>query len=160
MKQTTLVPEYVEFIPERLVDGVLYISETYKTALHRCACGCGEEVVTPLSPAEWRLQRVGDTVSLSPSIGNWSFSCKSHYIVRRNRVVWAESMTDAQIAQVKVRDARDKARHLSYVNSIKHGLANAGQSAQSQKPAPGGGFGLKNIWRNVMARLRKWSVHV
>ena len=39
MRQTALRPEFVEFIPEQLEDGVLYISQRYGTAMHRCCCG-------------------------------------------------------------------------------------------------------------------------
>lgn len=68
-----LIPEFVEFIPERLAPEVLYISKRYSTASHLCCCGCGLEVVTPLNPAKWRLIENNGTVSLHPSIGNWSF---------------------------------------------------------------------------------------
>jgi hypothetical protein len=47
MRQTALRPEFVEFIPEQLEDGVLYISHRYGTALHLCCCGCCSEVVKP-----------------------------------------------------------------------------------------------------------------
>jgi hypothetical protein len=33
----------------------LYVSLEYATAIHACACGCGNEVVTPLSPNGWKL---------------------------------------------------------------------------------------------------------
>ena len=38
----------------------------------RCCCGCGEEVVTPFSPAQWQMSFDGEAVSLHPSIGNWN----------------------------------------------------------------------------------------
>lgn len=53
MRQTALPPQFVEFIPEQLEDGVLYISERHGTAIHLCCCGCGTELVTPLNPAGW-----------------------------------------------------------------------------------------------------------
>ena len=65
--------EFVEFIPSTLNDGVLYISIPYATAVHKCCCGCGEKVVTPLTPTDWSLTFDGLTASLSPSIGNWGF---------------------------------------------------------------------------------------
>ena len=49
-------------------------------------CGCGNEVVTPLSPTDWHLTFNGKTVSLHPSIGNWNFDCQSHYWIRNNEV--------------------------------------------------------------------------
>src|ERR1700730_13391675 len=62
-----LQPEFVDFIPERLDRGVLYISRRYSTASHLCCCGCGLEVVTPLNPAKWHLSVDKGTVSLNPS---------------------------------------------------------------------------------------------
>jgi len=47
--------KFVEFIPAKPEEGILYISIEYKTATHLCACGCGERVVTPLSPVDWKL---------------------------------------------------------------------------------------------------------
>jgi hypothetical protein len=104
MRQTYLRPSFVQCIPDRLEDGVLYISERFRTCSHNCCCGCGEEVVLPLSPAEWQLSREGEAVSLWPSVGNWDYACKSHYVIRRNQVRWAGAMTALQIKRVKQRD--------------------------------------------------------
>lgn len=83
--------KFVEFIPEALDDDVLYVSVIHGTAVHGCCCGCGREVVTPLTPADWELTFDGETVSLYPSIGNWNFPCRSHYWITKNRVEWAPS---------------------------------------------------------------------
>lgn len=107
-----LTHQFVEFIPERLQDGVLYVSVAYATAAHKCCCGCGHEVVTPLTPTDWKLIFDGETVSLDPSIGNWSFPCKSHYWIRCNNVQWAERWTREQIDAGRVRDATLKGRRL------------------------------------------------
>jgi hypothetical protein len=55
----------------------------------------------------------GDLVSLSPSIGNWQFPCRSHYWIRENAIVWAGSMTEAEIAAVRRRDAADLQRYFA-----------------------------------------------
>ena len=81
--------KFVEFMPEKLEPGVIYVSLRFALVSHQCACGCGEEVVTPLSPKDWQLIFNGDTVSLYPSIGNWKFQCRSHYWIDQNRAVWA-----------------------------------------------------------------------
>ena len=81
--------EFVNYIPEALDDGVLYVSIPFATVMHRCCCGCGNEVVTPLDPTDWQMTFDGKAVSLSPSIGNWSLSCQSHYWIHRNQVRWA-----------------------------------------------------------------------
>lgn len=79
---------FVELMPKEIEDGVLYISMEYATAIHRCACGCGNKVVTPLSPKDWKLTFNGESISLSPSIGNWNFDCKSHYWIVNNNIKW------------------------------------------------------------------------
>ena len=102
---------FVDFIPEQPEQGVVYVSMEYCTVLHRCFCGCGREVVTPLSPAQWKLVFDGETVSLDPSIGNWSYECESHYWIRRNRVVWAPSWSREEIVWGRAQDREDLKRH-------------------------------------------------
>jgi hypothetical protein len=92
-----LIPVFVEFVPESIDEGKLYISEEYSTAVHKCCCGCGLKVVTPLKANGWRLTRNGDFVTLYPSIGNWSFPCQSHYWIRRNEVQDSYPMTKEEI---------------------------------------------------------------
>lgn len=92
MKQSKFRVLFVETIPpfENFEDGILYVSITYKVAIHRCMCGCGSEIVTPISPNGWSLMYDGENISLSPSIGNSNYPCKSHYFLRKNKVVWLE----------------------------------------------------------------------
>jgi hypothetical protein len=88
MKQDFAIEhQFVEFIPNEREERKLYVSIEYATAAHNCFCGCGTKVVTPISPTGWRLMFDGETVSLDPSVGNWGFKCRSHYWVRRNKVV-------------------------------------------------------------------------
>lgn len=98
---------FVQFIPERLEPGVLYISRRYRTASHLCCCGCGLEVVTPLNDAKWSISEREGQVWLRPSVGNWSFPCQSHYWIEGGRVVWARAMSRSSIAAVRKRDLRD-----------------------------------------------------
>lgn len=100
---------FVDVIPERLESGTLYISLEHTTMLHLCACGCGKEVVTPLSPTDWRMTFDGEAVSVWPSIGNWSLSCRSHYVIAGGKIRWAEDWTDKQIEQGRAHDRRRKA---------------------------------------------------
>lgn len=88
MKINKIEPVFVDKIPNVLEEGKLYISEKYKMAIHRCACGCGEETVTPLDENGWTLENNNNIVSLSPSIGNFSFKCKSHYFIKENKIIW------------------------------------------------------------------------
>jgi hypothetical protein len=92
VRSEELQPVFVEFIPTDLDDGLLYVSMDYATATHRCACGCGVSVVTPLGPADWVLIFDG-RVTMSPSVGNGQFECRSHYLIRNNRVEWFRPMT-------------------------------------------------------------------
>lgn len=98
-------PAFIDFLPDRLEDGVLYISIEYTTVAHLCACGCGHCVISPLSPAQWSLTFDGASVTIRPSIGSWQLPCRSHYVIHRNRVRWARPWTDAAITEGRRRDA-------------------------------------------------------
>jgi hypothetical protein len=91
----------VEFIPEELAEAILYISIEYSTASHLCMCGCGSKIVTPLAPGRWSIVFDGETVSLRPSIGNWSYPCQSHYWLRGGRVEWAPTWAADEIASAR-----------------------------------------------------------
>lgn len=103
--------KFVEFIPDIIEDGVLYVSIKYCTAIHKCVCGCGNEVVTPISPTDWKLTFDGKTISLSPSIGNWNFSCQSHYWIKRNEIVYAEKWDKEEIQVGRINDKKRKAKY-------------------------------------------------
>ncbi|GAB1342130.1 hypothetical protein MASR1M101_12570 [Gemmatimonas sp.] len=92
---------------------MLYLALDYGTATHTCCCGCGEEVVTPLTPTDWRITYDGETISLSPSVGNWNAACRSHYIVERGRVIPCGDWSDERIAAERQRDCGTKARYYS-----------------------------------------------
>lgn len=86
-------PEFVEEIPEEINDGHLYLCLPYNAVIHKCACGCGEVISTPLDKKHgWIMQYDGETVTLSPSIGNGSYECRSHYFIRGNNIVWLGKM--------------------------------------------------------------------
>ena len=84
----SLQHKFVDHFPETLTDGVLYVSIPFATVTHACCCGCGEEIVTPLTPIGWKLTYDGETVSLCSSVGNWQLPCRSHYWIRANQVIW------------------------------------------------------------------------
>jgi uncharacterized protein DUF6527 len=120
MRYTSITHEFVEYIPGELAEAVLYISITYRTAVHRCACGCGNKVVTPISPADWQLFYDGETVSLTPSIGNWGFHCRSHYWVTSNQVQWSGTWTDKRIAAGRARDDWDRQQYFAGRTAAAH----------------------------------------
>jgi hypothetical protein len=97
---------FVDRIPSDLNDGVIYVSIEYATAVHNCCCGCGNKVVTPITPVDWQLRFDGESVSLEPSIGNWSFPCKSHYWISHNQVKWAPTWPAEKVAAGRARDRR------------------------------------------------------
>ena len=105
--------KFVDQIPEELDEGVLYVSIQFGTVVHKCACGCGEEVVTPLGPAEWQLTYDGRTVSLAPSVGNWSFPCRSHYWIEGSNVRWASGFSGAEVALVRQKARTRRASYYS-----------------------------------------------
>lgn len=150
----TLRPELVVFIPQMLEPGVIYISEKYRTASHLCACGCGEKVVTPLSPADWRLTFHGDCVSLHPSIGNWNYDCCSHYWIRRNKIVWSGQMSAAHIAHVQEHDRLDKAQHVAQRNQVKSRLDQP-PTAQPTSPDSKTLSFWERIWMAIIHFLRR-----
>lgn len=113
MQHTRLEHRFVEELPERLESGVLYVSIEYATAAHRCCCGCGEEVITPFTPTDWKMTFDGETISVQPSIGSWTLACRSHYVIDRGKVIKAGAWTDEQVAAERRRDRAAKARHYS-----------------------------------------------
>jgi hypothetical protein len=108
MPEPRLHHQFVEYIPEQLDPGVLYVTVRFGTVVHTCCCGCGQEVVTPLSPTDWQLTFDGESVSLYPSIGNWSLPCRSHYWIKKNRVVWAPAWSAKEIAAGRAADQHTK----------------------------------------------------
>jgi hypothetical protein len=136
--------QFVEFIPEELAAGTICVSIRFATASHKCCCGCGQKVVTPLSPTDWRLIFDGKTISLDPSIGNWSFACKSHYWIKNNRVRWAAQWSDDEVAAGRAHDRHDKA---AYFRSA------AGKASESeQQPVPEASP-TDGLWQRIWKRL-------
>ena len=147
MKSNSFKVVFSEFIPEEIKEGVLYISMEYATASHKCACGCGNEVVTPFSPTDWKLQFNGESVSLAPSIGNWSYPCRAHYLIRSNRVVWANDMSQEAIDAGRRRDMTAKAAYYSNGGGTERRPKAGGQPQSKSPSSDSGGF-----W-NAIARF-------
>lgn len=108
MKTTSITHKFVELIPDVIENRVIYISLSYSTAIHKCLCGCGNEVVTPFSPRDWKLIFEGEFISLDPSVGNWSFKCQSHYWIIRNKVRWCEKWSSRRIDVTRKMDQQKK----------------------------------------------------
>lgn len=145
-RETVLTHEFVEYIPDDLKDGTIYVSMAFATVAHKCCCGCGNEVITPISPTDWQLMFDGESISLDPSIGNWSFDCKSHYWIMHNKVRWARRWSQKEIDTGRAHDRLAKERYfkgtgLPTVSDID---ASAGGSEQG-----------KSDWR-LWRKLKKW----
>ena len=112
-KPTILAYEFVKSVPKNLEEWTLYVSMDYATVAHKCCCGCGREVVTPLSPTDWKLIYDGESISLTPSIGNWSYQCRSHYWIDKSTVRWADQWSREEIEAGRTHDRHAKQRHYS-----------------------------------------------
>ena len=136
-----LSPEFVTSVPDQVEDGKLYVSMKFATVIHNCVCGCGHEVVTPLSPIRWQLRFDGKSITLHPSIGNWSFDCESHYFIIRNEVRWAGKWSKAKIAENR-RQYEQRREHADGLSTPQVSYANAGTL-------------LKRRFRQLRRRLRR-----
>lgn len=96
----------VEHMPAVLQPGVLYVSDTFSTAAHLCACGCGSKIRTPLGPTEWTVTKTPSGPTLAPSVGNWQKPCRSHYVIDEGEVVWHADWTPAQVEAGRRAEAR------------------------------------------------------
>jgi hypothetical protein len=81
---------FVDSAPERLLPGTLYISLKYRAIVHLCLCGCNEKVLLRLDPSPdcWSFTFDGKSISIHDSVGNVGIPCRSHYIIKRNKVQW------------------------------------------------------------------------
>ena len=145
MRHQTLEHRFVRNAPRELEPGVLYISMEYATAVHSCCCGCGERVVTPFTPTDWRVTFDGESVTLNPSVGNWNQDCRSHYVIERNRVIECSRWSDARVEAERRRDKRAKAAY--------YDQATASARLDAKPTAPTGDTAkTSGLW----SRFRAW----
>lgn len=144
-----LAYELVEYIPEELKERTLYISRTYGTAVHKCCCGCGREVVTPLSPTGWKLTFDGRSVSLYPSIGSWSLPCQSHYMIIKNKVVWAPKWSKERVERGRKFEASAKEEYFANAQ-----IRGDQEIVPSVVQATGGKANI-SLWRRIMRWFRE-----
>lgn len=154
-RQTELRHSFVDTVPNKLEVGVLYVCIPYATAVHQCCCGCGNEVVTPLSPDDWELTFNGESVSLNPSIGNWSFACQSHYWIEYNQVWWARRWSRAEIESGRARERLARDRRADDDNV--HLLASRGSTAADLKRSSDESrlMWWERWWEQLKHRLRR-----
>lgn len=147
IRHKRLEHRFVEHIPERLEAGILYVSMEYATSAHSCCCGCGEEVVAPFTPTDWKMTFDGETISLRPSIGNWTLKCRSHYVIDRGKVIEAGPWSDEQVEAERRRDRAAKAHFY-------------GGSLQVEAPArPAQSKTTLGLWQRVWGSVFRKSRH-
>ena len=150
LKIKKLKNHFIRNIPREIDTGVLYISMEYATAVHSCCCGCGERVVTPLSPPDWKMSFDGESVSLTPSVGNWNSACRSHYIIKQNVVVEAGSWNDDRIKEERKRDKLAKAHYYQSIAKSESEIQKDDNEIISIKSSD-----TTNLWGIVRRWLRK-----
>jgi len=149
IRHNQLTPCFVKGVPRILEPGILYVSMEYGTVVHSCCCGCGLEVVTPLTPTDWRLTFDGEAISLWPSVGNWNLPCRSHYVIKSNQVIEAGPWNKSQIDAEKRRDKAAKARYYSQTEST----AAAEELKKKSINVP---TGMMTNKETIWAKLRRW----
>ena len=103
MKTKKYKIEFVDTIPKKLNEGILYTCMNCNVIVHKCACGCGEKTVTPLDKNNgWVMKYDGQSLTLRPSIGNFNFKCKSHYFIIENSVEWLNNNYDSSKLEDKL----------------------------------------------------------
>lgn len=134
MTISSLAHTFVDTVPHHLDDGVLYVSMEFRTTMHLCACGCGNPVILPLRPTAWSLIYNGETVSMRPSVGNWSFPCQSHYWIRDGNVIWGRQWSAAEIKAGRQRTLRERG------------------AIEESEPAP---EARRPMWRRILEGVRE-----
>lgn len=99
--------------PDELEPGKFYLSVDFRSSAHLCACGCGSRVVLPIKPAGWKLTQTATSFSITPSVGNREFACRSHYLIEGGRIVWLSSMTDREVQASRAIDKQHIEKMLS-----------------------------------------------
>lgn len=152
MRHQTLEHRFVRNVPRELDPGVLYISVDYATAVHSCCCGCGDRVVTPFTPTDWRITFDGESVSLDPSVGNWNQKCRSHYVIRRNRVLEAGSWSNAQVEAERRRDKMAKAAYFGKTADAKPSVVTHVDDRAPSTAVQETNHSSRSLW----ARVKTW----
>ena len=101
--------------------------------------------MTPFTPTDWKMTFDGETVSLRPSIGNWTLKCRSHYVIDRGSVIEASPWSMEEVAAERSRDRAAKARFFGQSQPVEPPV----QSAPC-KAAP-------SSWRRVWDRISSRS---
>lgn len=140
--------KFVEFIPDVLEHGIIYLSTEFMTASHLCCCGCGNEVVTPISPTDWSVTFDGQSVSLMPSIGNWSFDCRSHYWITKSKIRAAAQWSNEQVEFGRTHD--------QYMKKVYYETCPADDLKDSDLETVSGESSKKTFWKKFLEWVAKF----
>jgi len=127
--------QLVRFIPDNPEPGMLYVSTEFAIAVHRCACGCGSTVKTPLGPTDWEFENTQSGPTLYPSIGNWQ-RCGSHYFITAGDIIWSDKWSPTQIAAGRRAEQRRSQDFFDRHDRERIGI-------------------LRRAWRWITSRLRR-----
>ncbi len=86
----------------------------------------------------------GETISLRPSIGNWTLKCRSHYVIDRGKVIEAGSWSDEQVEAERRRDRAAKAQFYGKAQKVE-------TPVQAAPPGPTPSF-WRRVWDRVSGR--------
>lgn len=136
---------FVDRVPSPLEDGVVYVSIAFGTVIHKCCCGCGDKVVTPLTPVDWTIIYDGQSISLDPSIGRWDAPCRSHYWIRNDRVIWSDDWSKGRIDRLKQSELGLRADYFSTDEGTQS--QDGGSHKPTESPRRGGWFSWFNWFR-------------
>jgi hypothetical protein len=109
-----IILQKVYYMPKQLDSGILYVSEEFKVAAHLCPCGCGNKIVTPITPVNWSFNDNNNKPTLSPSISNWQLPCKSHYWITKGYISWSYKLSKEEASESWLEE--EKSRMAFYEN--------------------------------------------
>jgi hypothetical protein len=153
-QEIVLEHEFVELIPDELKEGTIYVSIRFATAAHLCCCGCRSKVVSPLRPTDWKLVFDGRTISLDPSIGNWSFACQSHYWICNNKVRWAAHWSKDKIDAGRAHDRWAKEKYFDTYDTATGATKDTAGPLETGKWESGLWRKVKKWWHRISDRRR------
>ena len=84
IKKVKVTVEYVDTVPDHMIQDIIYVSYKYKSAMHLCLCGCHHKAVTPFNAkfgSNWTITIVDDKVTFTPSILNTNCPNNCHYVI-------------------------------------------------------------------------------
>jgi hypothetical protein len=92
---------------------------------------------------DWKLIFDGKTISLHPSIGNWSFACKSYYWIRNNHATWAPRWSREEIERGRSDDRLAKEAYFGDIDAVAEDV-----------PTPAHRKQRKSIWQSLKGLWR------